>query len=83
MNWKQAIQISVVAIIGAGIFEAGRLTAMREYVRGTYDTAVAEDPTPIQAKSNAIRSVKPKLVKKSAPTVQEPMKPESTVVSSW
>lgn len=37
MSWKTVIQVSVAAIVGAGIFQVGRMTAIREFLYSDYE----------------------------------------------
>lgn len=65
MNWKLAIQLSAAAIVGAGIFEAGRVVALREYLRTDYEQYAPADDGPLPGPAR-IRDVQPSFAKKSS-----------------
>lgn len=43
MNWKAFNQVALAAVVGAGIFQAGRIVAIREFLNGGYEPAPADD----------------------------------------
>lgn len=75
MNWRTVTQLSVAAIVGAVIFESGRIVAMRDYLHA--DLAV-EDSSDVDVTRPAriAEAVRPTVAKKSASEAASVKEPE-------
>ena len=75
MNWRTVTQLSVAAIVGAVIFESGRIVAMRDYLHAELP---AEDTSDVDVTRPAriAEAARPTVSKKPVPEAVSVQKPE-------